>query len=147
MLSQRKDLEHLIEAQRLESLRRVSSAVRKRNPAAQAQTLDGLRYIARQLEGVDDRQLRDASDTLRDQQKLDVVVVAAVNEGKISFVVAARKDAAARGVQALRRPWRSLSPDVCRDRAEGSRSLRKAADAISPRFPRCCPTWATSYNH
>jgi alanyl-tRNA synthetase len=99
LVSQRKDLERQIEAQKTESLKRQFGQAGE-NPAAQVQTLDGLRFIARQLEGVDDRQLRDASDTLRDQQKLDIVVVAAVNEGKISFVVAAKKDAAARGVQA-----------------------------------------------
>lgn len=99
LVSQRKDLERQLEAQKADALRRQFSGGGD-SAAPQVQTLDGLRFVSRELQGVDNKQLREASDAVRDQQKVDVVVLAATNEGKISFVVAAKKDAVARGVQA-----------------------------------------------
>jgi len=99
LIGMRKELERQLDAQKAESLKRQFGQTSE-NGIPRIQTVDGIRFIGRELHGLDDRQLRDASDTLRDQQKADVVVVAAVNEDKVSFVVSVKKEITARGVQA-----------------------------------------------
>ena len=53
--------------------------------------------VSRKLQGVDDKQLREVSDRLRDGAGIGVVLLASVNEDKVSFVVSVQKALTERG--------------------------------------------------
>ena len=99
LMSQRKELERQIEGQKADALKRQFGQGAEAS-AVQVQTVEGIRFVSRELQGVDDKQLGEASDTLRDQQKLGIVVLAAIKEDKVSFVVSVQKEQVARGLQA-----------------------------------------------
>jgi alanyl-tRNA synthetase len=65
------------------------------------QEVDGVKVIARRVEGLEKGALRALSDSLRDRVGSGVVVLASENEGKVSLVVSVTKDLTAR-VQAGR---------------------------------------------
>ncbi len=56
--------------------------------------------ISQTLDGVDDKQLREIADRLKESGRAEVVVLATVNDGKASFVVSVRKESVNRGVNA-----------------------------------------------
>jgi alanyl-tRNA synthetase len=60
----------------------------------------GVKLISQRLEGGDDKQLRETADRLKNGKHADVVVLAAVNDEKVSFVVSVNKESAGRGVNA-----------------------------------------------
>ncbi len=62
--------------------------------------VNGVRLLAAKVEGVDMNGLRNLSDQLRDQLGEGVVVLASVNEGKVSLIAAATKDAMNKGAHA-----------------------------------------------
>jgi alanyl-tRNA synthetase len=61
-----------------------------------AQTIDGVKLIARRVTGLEKNALRGMSDTLRDRLGSGVVVIASENDGKVSLVVAVSKDLTSR---------------------------------------------------
>jgi alanyl-tRNA synthetase len=81
----------------LDSLK--STAVRSQfdDIAKSAVAIGGTQLIAKRLDGVDDKQLREVADRLRDSSAAGVVVLAAVNDGKVSFVVSVQKALTERG--------------------------------------------------
>jgi alanyl-tRNA synthetase len=66
-----------------------------------ASDVDGVKLIARRVEGLEKGALRALSDSLRDRIGSGVVVIASENDGKVSLVVSVTKDLTAR-VQAGR---------------------------------------------
>ncbi len=63
---------------------------------AQARTLRGAKVLAARLEGMDRQQMRSLADSLRNQWKSAVVVLASVEDGNVSIVSAVTKDLAAK---------------------------------------------------
>lgn len=55
-------------------------------------SVGAIRLISQRMEGVDNNQLRDIADRLKKDNRADVVVLAVVNEDKVSFVVSVRKE-------------------------------------------------------
>ena len=70
-------------------------------PVDDVQEVDGVKVIARRVEGLEKGALRALSDSLRDRMGSGVVVLASENEGKVSLVVSVTKDLTSR-VQAGR---------------------------------------------
>jgi alanyl-tRNA synthetase len=60
------------------------------------QDVDGVRLIARRVEGLEKAALRGLSDSLRDRLGSGVVVLASHNDGRVSLVVAVTKDLTSR---------------------------------------------------
>jgi alanyl-tRNA synthetase len=60
--------------------------------AGEPTTIDGVGFIARQVEGLDREALRTLADSLKAQVRSGVVVLASAGEGKVSLVVAVTKD-------------------------------------------------------
>jgi alanyl-tRNA synthetase len=58
----------------------------------EAQDVDGVKLIARRVEGLEKGPLRTLSDSLRDRLGSGVVVLASENDGKVALVVAVTKD-------------------------------------------------------
>jgi alanyl-tRNA synthetase len=65
-----------------------------------AQSVGGIAFISRRIDGVDEKQLREVADRLKESAGLGLVVIATVQEDKVSFVVSVQKDVATRGVHA-----------------------------------------------
>jgi alanyl-tRNA synthetase len=59
---------------------------------ADARDVDGVKLIARRVEGLEKSALRGLSDTLRDRLGSGVVILASENDGKVALVVAVTKD-------------------------------------------------------
>jgi alanyl-tRNA synthetase len=76
-----------------------STAVRSQfdDIAKSAVAIGGTQLIAKRVEGVDDKQLREVADRLRDSSAAGVVVLASVTDGKVSFVVSVQKALTERG--------------------------------------------------
>jgi len=94
-VAQRKEFERQLEATKSAAMRSQFSASDHK-----VQEVGCIRFVSRQLPGVDHQQLREAGDILRDKQKVDVVILASVMEEKISFIVTVQKDVVAKGIQA-----------------------------------------------
>jgi alanyl-tRNA synthetase len=58
----------------------------------ETQNVDGVKLIARRVEGLEKSALRGLSDSLRDRLGTGVVVLASDNDGKVALVVAVTKD-------------------------------------------------------
>ena len=59
--------------------------------AAQAETISGVKVIAKKLEGVSRETLRDFADQLRDKHSPIALILGAEIEGKVSLIVAVSK--------------------------------------------------------
>ncbi len=75
----------------LEALKRKLASRRGGELAAQAVDVDGLQVLAACLDGADARTLRETVDQLKNKLGSAVVVLAAVNDGKISLVAGVTK--------------------------------------------------------
>jgi alanyl-tRNA synthetase len=95
LLQEKKALERALQAVK-------SSAMNSKfeDLGSRAKSVQGVSIVAEQLEGLEDQQLREASDRLRDTGKLGVILLATAQEGKVAFVVSVQKDAAAKGLHA-----------------------------------------------
>lgn len=60
--------------------------------ASQAREIDGVRVLAARLEGADAKTLRSTLDQLKDRLKSAVIVLGAVNEGKVQLAAGVTKD-------------------------------------------------------
>jgi alanyl-tRNA synthetase len=60
--------------------------------STQAKDVDGIKVLAVQVDGADAKALRDAMDRLRDKLGSSVIVLAAVNEGKVVLVAGVSAD-------------------------------------------------------
>jgi alanyl-tRNA synthetase len=60
-------------------------------------SVGGVPVVVRRLEGVEDKQLREVADRLRDKDAAGAVVLASVIGDKVSFVVSIRKTLTERG--------------------------------------------------
>ena len=91
-LTQEKNLQREIESLK-------STAVRSQfdDIARSAIAIGGTQLISKRLDGVDDKQLREVADRLRDSAAAGVVVLACVNDEKVSFVVSVQKALTERG--------------------------------------------------
>lgn len=63
---------------------------------SQAQEIDGIKVLAVNLEGADAKSLRDSADQLKNKLGTAVVLLAAVNDDKVSLVAGVTKDAVGR---------------------------------------------------
>ena len=63
---------------------------------AQAQDVNGMKVLAAQLEGADAAVLRETLDKLKDKLKTAVILLAAVNDGKVSLIAGVTADATAK---------------------------------------------------
>jgi alanyl-tRNA synthetase len=61
-------------------------------PADDTQNIDGVKLVARRVEGLEKTALRGMSDSLRDRLGTGVVVLASENDGKVALVVSVTKD-------------------------------------------------------
>ena len=95
LLAQERQLEKELQALKSTALRSQFDEMAKT-----AKSVGGITFVSRRVEGVDEKQLRDVADRLKDSGRLGFVVIATVQEGKVSFVVSVQKDVAARGVHA-----------------------------------------------
>jgi alanyl-tRNA synthetase len=91
MLAQERQLERELQAAKNSQLRSRFDDILK-----DAKSMGGITYISHRLAGVDEKQLREVADRLRESGRLDLVLVASVQEEKVSFVVSVKKDAAVR---------------------------------------------------
>ncbi|GMG96200.1 alanine--tRNA ligase [Tepidimicrobium xylanilyticum] len=64
------------------------------------QVVNGMNLIVYKVENMDMNSLRDLGDKIRDKVKSCIVVLASVNDGKLSFVTMATKDLVEKGVHA-----------------------------------------------
>src|SRR3569832_1140694 len=64
--------------------------------AAQAIDINGLKVLAATMSGADVATLRETMDKLKDKQKTTTIVLAAVNDGKVSLIAGVTKDATAK---------------------------------------------------
>jgi alanyl-tRNA synthetase len=64
------------------------------------QEVEGIRYVAAALEGLDMDGLRAVAEDLRNRLESGVIVVGTAGEGKVNFVAAVTKDLVAKGLQA-----------------------------------------------
>ena len=87
ILSRSRDLE-----KDLERLKSKLASNQGGELADQAVNIDGFKVLAAKLEGADAKTLRDAVDKLKDKFGSAVIVLAAVNEQKVSLVAGVTKD-------------------------------------------------------
>ncbi len=92
VLAQEKNLEREVESLKSTALRSQFDDIAKNSVS-----VGGAQLVSRRLDGVDDKHLSQVADRLRDGAGIGVVVLATVNEGKISFVVSVQKELADRG--------------------------------------------------
>ncbi len=93
--------------------------------AKSAVSVGGVQVVSQRVAGVDDKQLRDVSDRLRDGAGIGVVVLSSVSEDKVSFVVSVQKALTERGIHAghlAKSRWHQS-----RGRAAGAPISRRAA--------------------
>ncbi|GGX61782.1 alanine--tRNA ligase [Saccharospirillum salsuginis] len=64
--------------------------------AASAQTVNGVKVLAAELEGADAKTLRTTMDQLKDKLQSAVIVLAAVNDGKVQLAAGVTKDQTAK---------------------------------------------------
>jgi alanyl-tRNA synthetase len=92
MLAQEKHLEREIASMKSHALRGQFDDMAK-----SAISVGGVQVVIRRLEGVEDKQLREVADRLRDKDSAGAVVLASVVENKVSFVVSIQKSLTERG--------------------------------------------------
>jgi alanyl-tRNA synthetase len=77
----------------LEALKAKLASSQGSDLASQAIEIAGIKLLAAKLEGVDPKSLRDTVDQLKNKLGTSAVLLAVVNEGKISLVAGVSKDA------------------------------------------------------
>jgi len=92
MLAQEKQLEREISSMKSNTLRGQFDDMAKN-----AVSVGGVLVVIRRLDGVEDKQLRDLADRLRDKDAAGAVILASVLENKVSFVVSIQKTLTERG--------------------------------------------------
>ncbi len=92
ILAQEKQLEREIQTLKSKELRSQFDDIAKC-----AVSVGGAQVISQRLADVDDKQLREVADRLRDGAGAGVVVLASVNDDKVSFVVSVQKALTERG--------------------------------------------------
>ncbi len=95
VLAQEKQMEREIQ-----SLRTSNVGSQLGDIIKSAVVIDGISIISRRIDDIDDKQLRDVSDRLRDGKEPRVVALATVKDDKVSFVVSVPKTLIERGVNA-----------------------------------------------
>jgi alanyl-tRNA synthetase len=95
VLAQEKQMEREIQTLKSKEMRSQFDDIAK-----SAVSVGGVQVISQRLSGVDDKQLREVSDRLRDGAGAGVVVLASVNDDKVSFVVSVQKALTERGIHA-----------------------------------------------
>ena len=83
--------QHELEKQ-LDQLQSQLAGSQSDDLASQVRSIHGVNVIASQVEGVDQKALREMADTLRDKHHPAVVVLGATNEAKVSLLAAVSKD-------------------------------------------------------
>ncbi|MGV3591739.1 MAG: DHHA1 domain-containing protein, partial [Gammaproteobacteria bacterium] len=76
----------------LQQLKAKAAAAAGADLAAQAQTVNGIKVLATEVQGIDSKALRDTAEQLRNKLGSAVVVLAVNEGGKVSLVVAVSKD-------------------------------------------------------
>jgi alanyl-tRNA synthetase len=113
--------------------------------AKSAISVGGVAVVSRRVDGVDDKQLREVSDRLRDGAGAGVVVLASVVDEKVSFVVSIQKTLTERGWHAGRvaKEFAALidgsgggRPDFAQGGGKNVASLDKALAEIEPILKR-----------
>jgi alanyl-tRNA synthetase len=92
MLALEKQLEREIASMKSNALRGQFDDMAK-----SAVSVGGVSVVIRRLEGVEDKQLREVADRLRDKDAAGAVVLASVLDNKVSFVVSIQKNLTERG--------------------------------------------------
>jgi alanyl-tRNA synthetase len=80
----------------LESLKRTQALGNVDSLLAQAQTIKGIKLVAAEIDGADRATLRAVADGLRQKLGSGVVVLGAIDEGKVALLVAVTKDLTAK---------------------------------------------------
>ncbi|KUJ71785.1 alanine--tRNA ligase [Thiomicrospira sp. WB1] len=88
LVSEQKELE-----KQLRQLQAKLASSQGDDLASQAQEIDGIKVLAAQLEGADTNTLRDTLDKLKDKLAPAAVVLAAVNNDKVTLVAGVSKEA------------------------------------------------------
>ncbi|MGV3592695.1 MAG: alanine--tRNA ligase [Gammaproteobacteria bacterium] len=76
----------------LQQLKAKAAAAAGADLAAQAQTVNGVKVLASEVQGIDSKALRDTAEQLRNKLGSAVVVLAVNEAGKVNLVVAVSKD-------------------------------------------------------
>jgi alanyl-tRNA synthetase len=76
----------------LQQLKAKAAAAAGADLAAQAQTINGIKVLATEVQGIESKALRDTAEQLRNKLGSAVVVLAVNEGGKVSLVVAVSKD-------------------------------------------------------
>jgi len=92
VLAQEKNLQREIDSLKSTAMRSQFDDIAKTSIS-----VGGTQVISQKLEGADDKQLREVADRLRDSSGAGVVVLASVNDDKVSFVVSVQKSLTERG--------------------------------------------------
>jgi alanyl-tRNA synthetase len=95
LLAQERELEKEVQVLKSSSLRDQFDDIAKT-----ARSVGGIRLVSHRIDNLDEKQLREVADRLKDSAQLGVVVIATVREGKVSFVVSVAKDVTSRNVHA-----------------------------------------------
>lgn len=94
-------IEQLKEAEReINSLRQKLVGEEISRLVDNCKEIKGLKIVASMVDGLDMESLRNMGDKLRDRIKSGVVVLASADEGKVSFIAMATRDAVSKGIHA-----------------------------------------------
>ena len=77
----------------LEQLKGKMASSAGSDMASDAETIEGIKVIAKSLEGIDPKTLRDTVDQLKNKLGTAVVILATVNDSKVSLVAGVTQDA------------------------------------------------------
>lgn len=95
LIAHEKSLEKELEKLRSTSLRSQFDDILKA-----AKTVGGVNFVSHRIDGLDNKRLSEVADRLRDSGKLGLVLVASVQDSKVSFVVSTQKEISSRGLAA-----------------------------------------------
>ncbi len=84
----------------IESLKAKAAQASMGNAAADAVEKNGIRILVRKLDGVDMNEMRNLSDTLKEQLGDAVIVLASASDGKVNLMAAATDAAVKAGIHA-----------------------------------------------
>lgn len=132
LLNEKKQLERDVQAAKTSAFGSQMDDMKK-----SIQTINGLTYLAAQVDEVDDKQLREVADRLRDSLKVVLVVISTSREDKASFVVSLKKEAVSRGLHAgqIAKEFASMIDGSGGGRAEfaqgGGRNIKAVSGALA----------------
>ncbi len=84
----------------VESLRAKAAQASMGDAGAEAEEKNGIRVLAKKLDGVDLNDMRNLGDTLKEQLGDSIVILASVSEGKVNFMATATDAAVKAGAHA-----------------------------------------------